>query len=225
MPCESEYNFANVYMVDVASGLPLFDQFDHIYESVFDVISETPTYKSGCMSTIGLPLYVAEHLHGENAYEEYFRANSEINTFLVSRFKTLYRGLATSLSEFFNMSIHFHPQLAIPGFHLFRSAPEEPFSGGGWHVDGFGIPHSVTRGTLWSITLLLGQKNSEFGIEFKSSSESDAIERHAHRRGIATVFRSNRLHRIAPIACTAPTNRLTLQAHLSVNGRSGVLFW
>jgi hypothetical protein len=198
----------------------------HLYQRARKVVIENGLKHSSNLTTLGLPLYVAEHNYGGNAFFEYFKANQNINEFLHASFKALYKALTCALSEFFGLPIYFHPQLALPGFHLFRSGPGYPYHGGGWHVDRFAAAHVVPQRSSWSATLILGSSSPQSLIEFKEADTKDEmVVAHAHKPGFVTLFRSDRAHRVGAMTDQYENDRVSLQAHIAVLSGCAVAFW
>jgi hypothetical protein len=181
---------------------------------------------SANLFTLGYPLYIAQSASNISAASRYFVENLKTNKYLFLRFKPLYQCLVASASAYFGVDLFFHPQLAIPGFHLFLSGPGRPYAGGGWHVDQFETAHLVPRRAAWSATLFIGSQSHRYGIDFRKETEAgiQAIP-YWHKVGRITLFRSDRVHRIAPMPSDTDCARLTMQAHIAfVDGR-GFLFW
>jgi hypothetical protein len=215
----------HVHSLDVFSHLRGGGTVDFLYRSAFEVVLAHFCHKTPTLLTVGLPLYIAEHLFRANAFSEYFKQNSKVNFLLYERFQELYEALRVAIGLFFNTKIYFHPQLALPGLHLFRSTAGYPFRGGGWHMDRFAVPHKIPQRATWSITILLGEIGPCYGIEFKPDPKKEDVVHYQHRVGCATVFRSEILHRVGQMSPTVNGERLTLQAHLTFCEGYGVLFW
>jgi hypothetical protein len=197
-----------------------------LYEAASRLVERDGFKHSPNLTTLGLPMYLAEHLFGNEAFSRYFHANLQLNEFLYSSFTSLYKAFHCALSEFFNMPLYFHPQLAIPGFHLFRSGPTFPYSGGGWHVDRFSTRHLVPQHSSWSATLILGFPTVPHLIDFETSDGSgQAAYSRAHRPGFITLFRSDRSHRVGAMPSNAASDRISLQAHIAILNGNAIAFW
>jgi hypothetical protein len=169
------------------------------------------------MSTFGLPLYLAE------SECDYFKAAAANNVCLLSGFGWLLEAMIETLESVIRAPITFDPRLALPGFHIFTSSDQSPYNGGVWHVDVFRYAVSPEPLARYSATLLLGDAQTSYGIDYKTDNSEQYFP---HQIGSLTVFGSSIEHRVAAISPTATGQfRVTLQAHVWAYPRQAIAFW
>ncbi len=219
-------NSAGIYEIDWIQHLSPSTSPWRLYEQILRAIEGNGFSHSPNLATLGLPLYIAEHKFRSDSFLQYFCLNGQLNEFIFLSFKPLYKALNAALSQFFGVPLYYHPQLAVPGFHLFRSGPSSPYNGGGWHVDRFSATHPVVQNSCWSVTLILGSHNVEHKVDFEENTGAGKTEfSHAHRPGCLTIFRSDRSHRVSTMPADFDCCRLSLQAHIALLNGNAIAFW
>jgi hypothetical protein len=169
------------------------------------------------MSVVGRPLYLAESL------ASYRQFAVELNARLQERFGELLGAFADSLGERLNKPIFFDRKLACPGFHVFHPGSKRSYPGGVWHIDVFNFEILPRPESAYSATLLLGDDQNEYALEFECEGQ---VRSHPHRIGRVTLLPSEMRHRIAPFSTVAEASvRVTLQGHVWIYQEHGVLFW
>jgi hypothetical protein len=158
------------------------------------------------------------------------------NALLRASFAELYSDLCAVLTAALG-PVRFHPQLALPGFHLFAPRPGHDLlpgtqafasAGGSVHVD---LQHRA-HGSVWqgferidwarplSFTLALALPACGGGLRIwprttgVTEAEAEQAELVSYRLGELVSFTQPLLHQIAPAALLqAGDQRITLQGH------------
>lgn len=181
-------------------------------------------------------LGAASYLDGACDREPYRTRCDRDNALLRASFAELYSDLCAVLTAALG-PVRFHPQLALPGFHLFAPRPGHDLlpgtqafarAGGSVHVD---LQYRA-HGSVWqgferidwarplSFTLALALPACGGGLRIwprttdVSAAEAEQAELVSYRLGELVSFTQPLLHQIAPAALLqAGDQRITLQGH------------
>lgn len=161
-----------------------------------------------------IPFYTigrAAYLDGKTP--EYLSESLERNAALMELFPELYVEVLAYLSRELKEPVYLATDLAIPGFHIFKSNPAFLQSGGEWHID---YPH---------ITLGLGSvDHSTFTVPVMLPTGGAGLDRRGidgeeyylpYREGVIVWQVGLEDHRLAKLHTYIPNEyRITLQGHL-----------
>jgi len=181
-------------------------------------------------------LGAASYLDGASDADVYKVRAGRDNALLKASFAELYSNLCLVLTAAYG-PVRFHPQLALPGFHIFAPRPGHGLlpgtqafarAGGSVHVD---LQYRL-HGSLWqgferidwarplSFTLALALPACGGGLRIwprttgVTEAEPAQAEEVFYRQGELVSFTEPLLHQIAPAAALeAGDQRITLQGH------------
>jgi len=165
---------------------------------------------------------------GRSAYLDGKKASyfdSEVmNTELCASFSGLYAKVLAALSDQLGEGVYMTEDLACPGFHIFRSAPQMTNMAGDWHYDYPHITLGIQAKDVSSFTVAIALPASGGGMDYLDDKGNECHI--PYIEGGMLVHSGATRHRISGLKeYTRGEYRITLQGHLIRRAGKMEVFW
>ena len=158
------------------------------------------------------------------------------NMIMMGKFSAYYNKLKNTLASYYQRPVNFHPNLQLPGFHVFSNTKDTTsfYSKVNFHIDFFkSIENYMVLGTMESIIIPIELPESGGSLIYNTTRPRDSRyvaniatdERFNYTLGMIAVWPGNLMHSIGPITLSPTEHRITMQMHINLTDRQGIVFW
>ena len=146
------------------------------------------------------------------------------NKLLYSHFSELYCLVIDALSNFVNKEVSLTKTLALPGFHIFKSAPQFLLKGGDWHKDLTHKTLNLKGDSPCSFTLPIKIPTGGAGIDYIGGDLTPKFL--DYKVGNLVLHNGLIPHRISKLKKYCKNEyRITMQGHLiTINNKTEAYF-
>lgn len=160
------------------------------------------------------------------------------NTYMQENFSSLYEKIVKRLETHYQRKVEFHPDLQLPGFHVFSNTDPDNasvFNRTNFHKDAFEeLQYYIPVGNIDSIivpvdlpdtggSLLYNQFRLVSKDRYTESMENDHVFNYT--QGSMSVWDGNLTHSIGKFTLEPGEYRITLQMHTNITKGKVTIFW
>lgn len=203
-------------------------------------------HESAPFFTLGAASYLDGDRYDAARYKQEMQRTRPL---LSEHFAEIYEPLRLAFAEVMAAPCQYHPDLALPGFHVYLADPIFERRMGSIHIDlqyeqtGADATFEVDLRRQWSLTLALQLPRTGGGLRVwpvdgyvlrgadpeqraKVLAVQPKASFHPYRVGALAVHSGFLFHQIAPITTLHPNDqRITLQAHAIWAGDRYLMYW